>query len=292
MPWVRPAISVARCASASPASASTTVCASASRRSAALTISTESAVSTTSDDPRPRCRYLASGPLSSVIDLRNATTSCCVSVRSISSMRSGVPTRASARSRRATSTGTIPSCAGDLLDPLQECPGRVWEFIDGARVARLSPPRQVLIYWLHPHHGCGVWHRGKHTGSVSVRDADLHRVKSVEHVQFHYRKIGKTGDLGGEPRRDAIKPPAPARPPARPGAHLARPRAPGRPGLRTAPPPPPPPRRRPPPPGPPVPPRPAVPAGTPARAARRHGSRSAQPSPRIPAGSPDASCCV
>src|SRR5256885_1682061 len=182
MPWVRPAISVARCVSASPASARTWF------------------LGTRALPSRGWCSDRSSP------DPLNHRT------RSIETRSPRPGARHDERFALLPDTDHGDGDAGDLLDPLQECPGLFRELIDGARVARLSPPRQVLIYWLHPHHGCGVWHRGKHTGPVSVRDADLHRLKSVEHVQFHYRKIGKTGDLGGEPRRDAIKPPAPARP--------------------------------------------------------------------------------
>ena len=67
------------------------------------------AVSTTSEEVRPKCSQRAAGPTCSATAVVNAMTSCCV-ICSISSMRA-MSKAALARSSRAASAGTMPASA-------------------------------------------------------------------------------------------------------------------------------------------------------------------------------------
>ncbi len=78
-------------------------------RSHAWRICSDCAVSTTSDDVRPKCSHRAAGPTFSATAVVKAMTSCCV-VCSISSMRA-TSKAAFARSSFAASGGTIPASA-------------------------------------------------------------------------------------------------------------------------------------------------------------------------------------
>ena len=78
-------------------------------RSHASRIWSASAVSTTSEDVRPKCSQRAAGPTRSATAVVNAMTSCCV-VCSISSMRA-MSKLAFSRSSRAASAGTMPASA-------------------------------------------------------------------------------------------------------------------------------------------------------------------------------------
>ena len=77
-PCVRPIIGVRRCSSARARMASASASRSFRIRSHASTICSASAVSTTSDDVRPKCRYRAAGPTCSATAVVKAMTSCCV----------------------------------------------------------------------------------------------------------------------------------------------------------------------------------------------------------------------
>jgi hypothetical protein len=72
-------------------------------------ICSASAVSSTSEEVRPKCSQRADGPARSATAVVNAMTSCCV-VRSISSMRA-MSNDARARSSRASFFGTMPASA-------------------------------------------------------------------------------------------------------------------------------------------------------------------------------------
>jgi len=113
-PWVRPIIGVRRCSSARARMAAASPSSSFRMRSHASRICSASAVSSTSDDVRPKWSQRADGPTTSATAVVNAITSCCV-VRSISSIlgTSCAMSIARARSRmsRAASAGTIPASA-------------------------------------------------------------------------------------------------------------------------------------------------------------------------------------
>ena len=102
-PWVRPIIGVRRCSSARCATASSSPASPSrsGRRPARIWIAC--AVSSTSDEVRPKCSQRAAGPTCSATAVVNAMTSCCVTC-SISSMRA-MSKRARARSSRAASAG-------------------------------------------------------------------------------------------------------------------------------------------------------------------------------------------
>ena len=102
-PWVRPIIGVCRCSSARVRTAPRKSPTSRRIRSQASTIWSAWAVSTTSDDVRPKCSQRAAGPTCSATDVVKAITSWCVTF-SISSMRA-TSKPALARSSRAASAG-------------------------------------------------------------------------------------------------------------------------------------------------------------------------------------------
>ena len=108
-PCVRPIIGVCLCSSARALIASPSAVMFLRIRSQASTICSACAVSTTSDEVRPKCSQRADGPTISATEVVNAITSCCV-VFSISSMRamSNAPL---SRSSRAASAGTMPAAA-------------------------------------------------------------------------------------------------------------------------------------------------------------------------------------
>ncbi len=108
-PWVRPIIGVRRCSSARPRTASIRPAIPLTIRSQASRIWSACAVSTTSDEVRPKCSQRAAGPTFSATAVVKAITSCWV-VRSISSMRA-TSKAALARSSRAASAGTSPASA-------------------------------------------------------------------------------------------------------------------------------------------------------------------------------------
>ena len=85
-PCVRPIIGVRRCSSARVRTAARSSPSSFRMRSVASTICSACAVSTTSDEVRPKCSQRADGPTCSATEVVKAMTSCCV-VFSISSMR-------------------------------------------------------------------------------------------------------------------------------------------------------------------------------------------------------------
>ena len=78
-------------------------------RSQASTICSACAVSTTSDEVRPKCSQRADGPTISATEVVKAITSCCV-VFSISSMRAMLKSPLVFKSR-AASAGTMPAAA-------------------------------------------------------------------------------------------------------------------------------------------------------------------------------------
>ena len=108
-PCVRPIIGVRRCSSARTRTASARRLEIRQDRSHASRIWSASAVSTTSDEVRPKCSQRADGPTFSATAVVNAMTSWWV-VASISSMRamSNAPL---ARMSRAASAGTSPAAA-------------------------------------------------------------------------------------------------------------------------------------------------------------------------------------
>jgi hypothetical protein len=75
----------------------------------ASTIWMACAVSTTSEDVRPKCSQRAEGPAYSATTVVKAITSCCVTF-SISSMRA-ISNRALPFNSRAASVGTMPAAA-------------------------------------------------------------------------------------------------------------------------------------------------------------------------------------
>ena len=85
-PCVRPIIGVRRCSSARARTASIRPATSLTIRSQAWRICSACAVSTTSEEVRPKCSQRAAGPTFSATAVVKAMTSCCV-VCSISSMR-------------------------------------------------------------------------------------------------------------------------------------------------------------------------------------------------------------
>ena len=108
-PCVRPIIGVRRCSMARARMASASPRRFASVRSHACTICSAWAVSTTSDEVRPKCSQRADGPTFSATDVVKAMTSCCVTF-SISSIRAMSNAPFSRRSF-AASAGTIPAAA-------------------------------------------------------------------------------------------------------------------------------------------------------------------------------------
>jgi len=108
-PCVRPIIGVRLCSNARVRIASASAARSTRIRSQASRIWSASAVSTTSDDVRPKWSQRAAGPTCSATAVVNAITSCCV-VCSISSMRA-MSKVAFSRSSFAASAGTMPASA-------------------------------------------------------------------------------------------------------------------------------------------------------------------------------------
>ncbi len=108
-PWVRPIITVCRCSSARRRTTGSSASIRPRIWSVASTICSASAVSTTSEDVRPKCSQRALGPTYSATLVVKAIRSCWV-VFSISSMRatSKLPL---ARMSRAASRGTRPASA-------------------------------------------------------------------------------------------------------------------------------------------------------------------------------------
>jgi hypothetical protein len=108
-PWVRPIIGVWVCSAARVLIASPSAVMPLRRTSQASTICSAWAVSTTSEEVRPKCSQRADGPTISATEVVKAITSCWV-VFSISSMRAMLKSPRFFRSC-AASAGTMPAAA-------------------------------------------------------------------------------------------------------------------------------------------------------------------------------------